>query len=139
VTIRDHGEYELEKWRDDELIVSLHGEADAGLGGTARFALIRTKDGRGRADNWLIHRMKPTGAAGNSRTNARPAAAHSAHTPSKNAYSAMLAVAGSEPELDDAAWALEIKWDGMRAVEYGQDLLVRRGIGRKTRLQNHVR
>ncbi|WP_105034001.1 ATP-dependent DNA ligase [Cryobacterium aureum] len=123
VSIWDHGHYELEKWRDDEVIVTLHGEPDAGLGGSARFALIRTSDGHGSkpVNNWLIHRMKPlTGAAG-SRTNARPhtrPAASIAPAPPKHAYSPMLAAAGSEADLGDDGWAFEMKWDGMRALVY---------------------
>ncbi|TFD65342.1 non-homologous end-joining DNA ligase [Cryobacterium ruanii] len=126
VSIWDRGVYELEKWRDDEVIVTLHGEADAGLGGTARFALIRTSDSHSHsstaANNWLIHRMKPGGgASGGSRTNARPSsgpAARIAPPPSKNAYSPMLAAAGSEADLGADEWAFEMKWDGMRALAY---------------------
>ena len=124
VSIWDRGVYELEKWRDDEVIVTLHGEADAGLGGTARFALIRTSDSHSRtaANNWLIHRLKPGGgASGGSRTNARPRsgpAARIAPPPSKNAYSPMLAAAGSEADLGADEWAFEMKWDGMRALAY---------------------
>ena len=128
VSIWDRGVYELEKWRDDEVIVTLHGEPDAGLGGTARFALIRTSDSQGSkpATNWLIHRMKPSaGAAGGSRTNARPyrgPAAEIALPAPKDAYSPMLAAAGSEADLGDDLgvdeWAFEMKWDGMRALAY---------------------
>ena len=126
VSIWDSGMYDLEKWRDDEVIVTLHGEPGAGLGGTARFALIRTSDSRGStgANNWLIHRMKPSpGSSGDSRTNARPSsgpAAELAPSPPKNAYSPMLAAAGSEADLGDDLdeWAFEMKWDGMRALAY---------------------
>ena len=57
VTIWDAGTYELEKWRDGrEVIATLHGRPDGGLGGPAKFALIHT--GSGDDDkNWLIHRM----------------------------------------------------------------------------------
>ncbi|TFC25081.1 ATP-dependent DNA ligase [Cryobacterium sp. TMT1-3] len=128
VSIWDRGVYDLEKWRDDEVIVTLHGEPDAGLGGTARFALIRTSDSHGSraANNWLIHRMKPSvGSSGSSRTNARPhggPAAEITPPPPKNAYSPMLAAAGSEADLGDdlglGEWAFEMKWDGMRALAY---------------------
>lgn len=121
VSIWDHGDYDLEKWRDDEVIVTLHGEPDAGLGGTARFALIRTSDGRGGkpANNWLIHRMKSSAASsGGSRTNARSRSAHIDSVPSKNTYSPMLAAVGTETDLGDDRWAFEMKWDGMRALAY---------------------
>ncbi len=60
VTIWDAGTYELEKWRDKEVIVVLHGRPDGGLGGQpAKFALIKT------GEDWLMHRMalpgKPRG------------------------------------------------------------------------------
>ncbi|MCS5495885.1 ATP-dependent DNA ligase [Cnuibacter physcomitrellae] len=59
VTIWDFGTYELEKWRDDEVIATLHGQPSGGLGEPRRVALIRT-GGRGGKDpkNWLIHLMK---------------------------------------------------------------------------------
>jgi len=118
VSIWDRGDFDLEKWRDDEVIVTLHGEPDAGLGGTARFALIRTSAGREAANNWLIHRMKPRDGSGTPRTNSRPAAGQIAHTLPKNTYSPMLAVAGSEADLGDDGWSFEMKWDGMRALAY---------------------
>ena len=46
--IWDAGTYETEKWRDDEVIVVLHGEQAQG-----RYALIQTG-----GTNWLLHRMK---------------------------------------------------------------------------------
>lgn len=126
VSIWDRGDYELEKWRDDEVIVTLHGEPDAGLGGTARFALIRTSDRRGTgtgtggiANNWLIHRMKPRASStGGSPTTARTVAAKGTPPPAKSPYSPMLAAAGSEADLGDDDWAFEMKWDGMRALAY---------------------
>ncbi len=64
VTIWDAGSYELEKWREgEEVIVTLHGGKDGGLGAPRKVALIHTGAGRGdRAakaqQNWLIHLMK---------------------------------------------------------------------------------
>ncbi|MDJ0349749.1 non-homologous end-joining DNA ligase [Cryobacterium sp. PH29-G1] len=122
VSIWDRGDYDLEKWRDDEIIVTLHGEPGAGLGGTARFALIRTSDGRSGAkpaNNWLIHRMKTNSSgSGGTRTTSRSIAAHIGEAPPKNPYSPMLAAPGSEADLDDDGWAFEMKWDGMRALAY---------------------
>lgn len=58
VDIWDHGEYEAEKFRDDEVIAVLHGARDGGLGGEpVKVALIQTKQG-GDEKNWLIHRME---------------------------------------------------------------------------------
>src|SRR3954468_5654823 len=59
VTIWDAGTYDLEKWRDDEVIVTLHGRPDGPLGGPVRVALLHTGRGGDDAKNWLMHRMKP--------------------------------------------------------------------------------
>jgi len=61
VTIWDDGRYELEKWRDDEVIATLEGRPGGPLG-RVRLALIRTA-GDGEKSSWLLHRMK-TDAAG---------------------------------------------------------------------------
>jgi bifunctional non-homologous end joining protein LigD len=59
VHIWDSGSYELHKWRPGrEIIVTLHGRPDGGLGGTRKFALIHT-GGRGQPEkNWLMHLMR---------------------------------------------------------------------------------
>jgi bifunctional non-homologous end joining protein LigD len=56
VTIWDDGRYELEKWRDDEVIATLEGRPGGPLG-RVRLALIRT-EGEGEKSSWLLHRMK---------------------------------------------------------------------------------
>ncbi|MEK8073851.1 ATP-dependent DNA ligase [Rhodococcoides navarretei] len=90
VSIWDSGTYELEKWRDDEVIVVLHGSK-----ATGRFALIRTK-----GNQWLMHLMKD---------------APSDNPPPKN-ISPMLATAGDILDLPDDEWSFEGKWDGFRIV-----------------------
>src|SRR4051795_5218598 len=51
MTIWDHGTYEAEKWRDDEVIATFHGDRLEG-----RYALFRAgKDPK----DWMIHRMAP--------------------------------------------------------------------------------
>jgi bifunctional non-homologous end joining protein LigD len=86
VTIWDAGTYELEKWREDEVIFTLVGRPEGPLV-RARLALIRT-DGRGEKSTWLLHRMKtdadghPAAAPGGD----RPHAAEGAEaTPSADA------------------------------------------------------
>ncbi|TFC21281.1 ATP-dependent DNA ligase [Cryobacterium glucosi] len=84
VSIWDRGRYDLEKWREDEVIATLHGEPGGGLEGTRRFALIRTNaQGQGSHDrsaqNWLIHLMKPKAGARVRRAVA-PAAASAAES-----------------------------------------------------------
>jgi bifunctional non-homologous end joining protein LigD len=92
--IWDRGTYEAEKWRDDEVIATFHGERLNG-----RYALIRT-DGK----DWLMHRMDPP---------VDPEA-----EPMPEALVPMLAKAGPLPRAGD--WAYELKWDGVRALVYSE-------------------
>jgi bifunctional non-homologous end joining protein LigD len=133
MSIWDTGSYVLEKWRDDEVIVTLHPDPDGGLAGAVReFALIRT--GGPESRNWLIHLMKPKRsgtAAGHlparTRAQAGDPAEGTAETPaaepgSRPAYSPMLARPGSLRELSpDTDWAYEMKWDGIRMLAYLED------------------
>ncbi|XVX20358.1 ATP-dependent DNA ligase [Actinomycetota bacterium] len=121
VTIWDAGTYECEKWIDcKEIIATLHGRPDGGLGGTARFALIHT--GRGDKDNqWLIHRMA-LDDEGKSSDKARETGSGDAAYPSSEKAAdlpriePMLATLGSEDDVRSGEWAYETKWDGYRAV-----------------------
>src|SRR6185312_15950468 len=72
VTIWDDGRYELEKWRDDEIIATLEGRAGGPLG-RVRLALIRTQ-GQGEKSSWLLHRMK-TDAEGRAQSDGAAVAA----------------------------------------------------------------
>ncbi|KQQ51006.1 ATP-dependent DNA ligase [Plantibacter sp. Leaf314] len=107
VTIWDAGTYELEKWRDDEVIATLHGRAGGPLERPARFALIRTAGDSGRdAPSWLIHRMRAPGDP------PAPPVARSREVPAP-----MLASPAALGEVvDDGSWAFEMKWDGIRAI-----------------------
>ncbi|MBP1077025.1 bifunctional non-homologous end joining protein LigD [Microbacterium terrae] len=69
MTIWDDGRYELEKWRDDEIIFTLDGSPGGPLG-RVRLVLIRT-DGEGEKSTWLLHRMK-TDAAGRPQPDGTP-------------------------------------------------------------------
>jgi len=118
VTIWDAGTYELEKWRDGrEVIVTLHGRPDGGLGGPARFALIHTGHGEDQK-NWLIHRMALPDTDSRPRAAARPratAASEPADLPAQVAP--MLATPATAADLrDDGEWVFEMKWDGIRTV-----------------------
>ncbi|WP_206487313.1 ATP-dependent DNA ligase [Rhodococcus sp. KRD162] len=93
VTIWDRGTYELEKWREDEVIVVLHGSKARG-----RFALIRTK-----GNQWLMHLMKD-------------ASSSTTESPPPQNISPMLATAGEIDDLPDGEWSFEGKWDGFRIV-----------------------
>jgi bifunctional non-homologous end joining protein LigD len=88
VIIWDSGTYEAEKFRDDEVIVTLNGRRISG-----RYALIQTN-----GDQWLAHRMKD-----------QKVFAFDEITP-------MLATEGSVTALKPGQWAFEGKWDGYRLL-----------------------
>jgi bifunctional non-homologous end joining protein LigD len=90
MAIWDSGRFELEKWRDDEVIVVFHGECVQG-----RYVLFRT-----RGKDWMIHRMDPPAPG---------------VEPMPERIEPMAARTGTLP-ADDGAFAYEIKWDGIRAV-----------------------
>lgn len=143
MTIWDTGEYELEKWRDDEVIFTLHGQPDGPLG-TVRLALIRTS-GSGEKSQWLLHRMKGASGPGGTSSLAgtsspagekpflpRETTSHvvshaesgfSPGTAAAGAVRPMLATSSTPGLARDAAvrwggggaWA-EVKWDGIRAI-----------------------
>lgn len=89
VSIWDRGTYECEKWRDDEVIVVLHGERVEG-----RYVLFQT-----HGKSWMIHRMDP---------------APEGFEPLPATLSPMLATPGDLPS--GRGWAFEFKWDGIRVL-----------------------
>jgi bifunctional non-homologous end joining protein LigD len=91
--IWDRGTYETHKFRDDEVMVTFHGERVHG-----RYVLFRT-----RGKDWMIHRMDPPEDPD--------------REPMPERLEPMLARAGTLPP-DDGRWAYEIKWDGVRAIGY---------------------
>ena len=98
VTITDHGTYDVDKWTDTEVKVTLHGERLHG--GYVLFATDR--DG---GKNWMIHRER---------------------LPLPASLTPMLAGRGRPPDHDLEAWGVEMKWDGVRALaccESGQTTL----------------
>jgi bifunctional non-homologous end joining protein LigD len=95
VLIWDRGRYETEKWSDREVKFVLHGERAEG-----RFVLFHT-DGK----NWMIHRMD--------------APIRADWRPLPDLVRPMLATPGElPPARQDAQWAYEMKWDGVRVVSY---------------------
>jgi bifunctional non-homologous end joining protein LigD len=88
VIIWDSGTYEAEKFLDNEVIVTLHGQRISG-----RYALIQTN-----GDQWLAHRMKD-----------QKVFQFDELTP-------MLATEGSVANLKASLWAFEGKWDGYRLL-----------------------
>jgi len=88
VIIWDTGTYDTEKFRDDEVIVTLHGQRISG-----RYALIQTN-----GDQWLAHRTKDQRVF------------------QFDELAPMLATHGSVANLKASQWAFEGKWDGYRLL-----------------------
>ncbi|MEA2398188.1 MAG: bifunctional non-ous end joining protein LigD, partial [Thermoleophilaceae bacterium] len=93
----DAGTYECHKFREDEVMVTFHGERLRG-----RYVLFRAgKDPK----DWMIHRMDPP--------------ADPQREPMPERIVPMLARLGGLPR-DQARFAFEVKWDGVRAILYSQ-------------------
>jgi bifunctional non-homologous end joining protein LigD len=90
--IWDRGTYEPHKFREDEVMVTFHGERVRG-----RYVLFRT-----RGKDWMIHRMDP------------PEDPDREPMPEK--LEPMLARTGPLPA--DDGWGFEVKWDGVRAIAF---------------------
>ncbi len=103
VILWDTGTYDEVKWSDREVIVVLHGQKVQG-----KYALFATTRSDGKAGvrggdhrrDWMVHRMDD---------------AVTGYEPPPTEIRPMLATLGSLPK-DDAAWAYELKWDGIRAI-----------------------
>jgi bifunctional non-homologous end joining protein LigD len=93
MAIWDRGTYELHKFREDEVMVTFHGERARG-----RYVLFRT-----RGKDWMIHRMDPPEDPD--------------REPMPERIEPMLAKSGALPR-EDGRWAYEIKWDGVRAIAF---------------------
>jgi bifunctional non-homologous end joining protein LigD len=91
----DRGTYEELKWEPRKVEVLLHGERVQG-----RYALFPI-DKADPPKDWMIHRMDPP--------------ADPDREPMPETVVPMTARTGALPR-DDAAWAYEIKWDGVRAI-----------------------
>ena len=107
VRIFDRGTYRCEKWQERKVIVVFDGERVRG-----RYALFATggSDGgpaasEGPPRDWMIHRMDPPEDPG--------------REPLPERLVPMLATLGELP-TDDAGWAYEVKWDGVRALVYNE-------------------
>lgn len=99
MTIWDHGSYEVLKWEPRKIEIHLRGERV-----DARYALFPlAKKGEEPSKDWMIHLMGE--------------ALDPDAEPMPEWIAPMLATAGGAlPPDDDARWAYEIKWDGIRAV-----------------------
>jgi bifunctional non-homologous end joining protein LigD len=91
MAVWDAGTFEAEKFRDDEVIATFHGERLKG-----RYALFST-----RGKDWLIHRMDPPEQPG--------------YEPMPDRIAPMMARSGVLPP-DEQKYGFEVKWDGIRAI-----------------------
>ena len=91
MTVWDSGTYEAEKFRENEVIATFHGERMRG-----RYALFHTRD-----KDWLIHRMDPPEDPG--------------YVPMPDRLEPMLARSGQLPR-NERDYGFEVKWDGIRTV-----------------------
>ncbi len=91
MTVWDSGTYEAEKFRENEVIATFHGERMRG-----RYALFHTRD-----KDWLIHRMDPPEDPG--------------YVPMPDRLEPMLARSGQLPR-NEQDYGFEVKWDGIRTV-----------------------
>jgi bifunctional non-homologous end joining protein LigD len=90
----DSGTYQLEKWTDEKVMVAFEGERLQG-----RYALFRA----GKAEqDWMIHRIDPPAEVAD---------------PFPESVVPMLAKLAPLP-ANDEGWAVEVKWDGVRAIAY---------------------
>jgi bifunctional non-homologous end joining protein LigD len=102
--IWDRGTYERHKFDDDKVEVTFHGERLRGRYGL--FPLKRRK-GEPPGKDWMIHRMDPP--------------SDPTRQPMPDHLKPMLARPGAlPPAREDAMWAYEIKWDGVRALAYSE-------------------
>jgi bifunctional non-homologous end joining protein LigD len=94
VKIWDKGTYETEKFRDNEVMITFHGERLEG-----KYVLFQTK-----GDQWMIHRMDaPSGGA---------------REPLPDKLVPMLAKLSAALPKNDGDYGYEIKWDGIRALAF---------------------
>lgn len=126
MTIWDQGWYECEKWREDEIIVWLHGDKVSG-----RYVLVRTS---AEKNQWIVQYMKDQspdsfyGGRGNPKSSypeGDKRARDSGEASSRDSDTAdrpdapplpMIPTAATVTELPDDKWAFEGKWDGYRVT-----------------------
>ncbi|MEV4706390.1 DNA polymerase ligase N-terminal domain-containing protein [Actinoplanes sp. NPDC049316] len=93
MTIHDRGTYEADKWRDDEIGVTFHGDRTSG-----RYVFFQT-GGR----DWMVRRMDPPEPGWESMP---------------EAVEPMLATRAAGLPPDDGDWGYELSWAGRRTIAY---------------------
>jgi bifunctional non-homologous end joining protein LigD len=108
--VYDTGTYETEKWRDREVMITLHGTKVTG-----RYVLFQT-----HGKDWMIHRMDPPPAG---------------WTPLPEGLTPMRASAGRRLPPNDDEWGFELAWPGPRTLlevsggRVATDVAELRGLG----------
>ena len=95
MTIHDRGTYDTDKWRDDEIGVTFHGDRTSG-----RYVFFQTG-----GNDWMVRRMDP---------------AEPGWEPMPDAVPPMLATraAGLPPSDQDQDWGYEMSWGGRRTLAF---------------------
>ncbi|MEH1027173.1 DNA polymerase ligase N-terminal domain-containing protein [Micromonospora profundi] len=93
MVIHDRGTYRREKWRDDEVIVTLAGDRTSG-----RYVLFATG-----GKDWMVRRTDP---------------APSGWTSMPDLVRPMHATPATRLPRDRGDWGYELRWDGVRAMAY---------------------
>jgi bifunctional non-homologous end joining protein LigD len=119
--IWDTGSYRLHKWREGkEVIVTLFGQPQGGLGGVRKYALIHTGSGDSQPEkNWLMHLMEtdPEDLPGPSTVAIEERDSEEINFPEQ--VEPMLATLVDAAHFgDEEGWAFEMKWDGVRTIAY---------------------
>ena len=91
--IHDTGTYETDKWRDDEISVTFHGDRTAG-----RYVFFQTG-----GNDWMVRRMDPAAPGWQSMP---------------ELVEPMIATTGAGLPPDDAHWGYELAWAGRRTTAY---------------------
>ncbi|AGL14772.1 DNA polymerase ligase N-terminal domain-containing protein [Actinoplanes sp. N902-109] len=93
MSIHDRGTYETDKWRDDEIGVTFHGDRTSG-----RYVFFRTG-----GQDWMVRRMDPPEPGWQSMP---------------EAVGPMLATRAAGLPSDDEDWGYELSWAGRRTLAY---------------------
>ena len=97
--IWDRGTFETEKWSENKVEVTFHGERLTG-----RYGLFVIGRDEGSKNDWMIHRMDPP--------------ADSGRQPMPERIVPMLARSSTSIPKPEADFSFEVKWDGVRAIAY---------------------
>jgi len=93
MSIHDQGTYETDKWREDEISVTFHGERTSG-----RYVFFQTG-----GNDWMVRRMDPS---------------EPGWQPMPEAVEPMLAARAAGLPPDDEDWGYELSWAGRRTLAY---------------------